>query len=65
MKLHANSNQMIDEYKNIELQKKCKSLVFYPGELSWRPKPQKLESHKNNPNSATGIKIISQNHWPS
>jgi len=24
MKLHANSNQMIDEYKNIELQKKCK-----------------------------------------
>jgi len=23
MKLHANSNQMIDEYKNIELQKKC------------------------------------------
>ena len=24
MKLHANSNQMIDEYKNIELQKKCR-----------------------------------------
>ena len=28
MKLHANSNQMIDEYKNIELQKKCKGNFF-------------------------------------
>ena len=32
MKLHANSNQMIDEYKNIELQKKCKKKFLYPGQ---------------------------------
>ena len=34
MKLHANSNQMIDEYKNIELQKKCNYFINYESLIS-------------------------------